>query len=126
MTSLQNKLKTIRDALVEGLTEYNEGEAEGTLLCDIFHYWRPHMTAPFVVWAEDGEANSFDADDRKREQVLTGYVDFYTRTEFDPIADKIQTALFGLQDRPFTWRLEAVDYEDDTNLIHYQWTWEVA
>jgi len=126
MTSLQNKLKTIRDALVAGLTEYNEGESEGTLICDVYHYWRPHMTAPFVVWAEDGEANSLDADDRKQEQVLTGYVDFYTRTEFDTIADKIQTALFGLQSIPFVWRLEAVDYEDDTNLIHYQWTWEVA
>ena len=117
---MQTKLQKISQALVTALTTDDEP------VCNVYHYWRPKMTAPFVVWAEDGEANSFDADDRKREQVLTGYVDFFTRTEFDQIADTIQDALYGLQSEPFTWRLESVQYEDETNLIHYQWTWEAV
>lgn len=118
--SLQTKLQRISQALVTALTD------DETIVCPVYHYWRPEMAAPFVVWAEDGEAGSFDADDRKKEQVVTGYVDFFTRTEFDTIADTIQDALYGLQSEPFTWRLESVSYEDETNLIHYQWTWEAV
>lgn len=120
MRSIQSKLQRIKNALVDGLTD------EGELLCEVHHYWRPKMSAPYVVWAEEGEADSFDADNRKEEQVLTGYIDFYTRTEFDQIADLIQDALYGLQDEPFTWRLDAVDFEDETNLIHYAWIWEAS
>lgn len=126
MTSLQNKLKAVRDALVAGLTEYSEGDEESVLLCDIYHYWRPQMTAPFVVWGEDGEATSLYVDNKKQEQTVTGFVDFFTRTEFDPIADMIQAALYGLQEIDFVWRLDSVQYEDETNLIHFQWLWEVA
>jgi len=118
--SLQTKIKKIGDALVSGLTEDDE------MVCPVYHYWRPRLTAPYVVWAEDGEAGSFHADDHKKEQVIAGFIDFYTRKEFDTIADSIQTVLYGLQGEPFTWRLESVQYEDETNLIHYQWTWEAV
>ena len=48
-----------------------------------------------------------------------------TRTEYDPTLDRIQEILNGF-DFPFSWRLESVQYEDDTDLIHYEWTWSVA
>ena len=122
--SLQTKLQKISQALVTALTTTEDNET--TIVCPVYHYWRSRLAAPFVVWAEDGEGGSFDADDRKKEQVVTGFVDFFTRTEFDPIADTIQDALYGLQSEPFTWRLDSVQYEDETNLIHYQWTWEAV
>ena len=126
--SLQTKIQRVGSALVAGLTVIPEGQETGELVCDVWHYWRPQMAAPFVVWAEDGEQiPAANADDRKAEQAITGYVDYYTKSEFDTTADLIQNALFGLQaEVPFVWRLDSVQYEDDTNLIHFQWTWTVS
>lgn len=86
------------------------------------------MAAPFCVWAEDGEAfESFNGDNRKGEQAVSGYVDYYTKTEYDSTLDTIQDVLLSISgDIPFAWRLDSVQYEDDTNLIHYQWVWGVA
>lgn len=117
---LQTKIKKIGQALVDGLT------VNGELTCGVYHYWRPNMSAPFVVWAEDGEDISLSADDRKQEQAIAGYVDYYTKLEYDERADAIQAILYELQgEMPFGWRLDSVQYEEDTNLIHFQWTWVV-
>lgn len=108
--TLQAKLRRLGEALA--------AEVENT-----FHYWRPDMPAPFCVWAEDGEESAVYADDHKTEQAIGGYVDYYTREEYDPVADTIQEILNGITEFPFWWRLESVQYEDETNLIHFQWTW---
>ena len=85
----------------------------------ISHYRRT-AKPPFIVWAEDGEQDSFHASNHKEEQQLTGIVDLYTLKEFDTLADDIQTIL---NSEPVGWRLDMVQYEDETNLIHYQWRW---
>lgn len=79
------------------------------------------MPAPFLVWAEDGD-NTAWADDRMMEQAITGTTDYFTRDEFDPAIDRIQDANQSLG---IAWRLNSVQYEDDTELIHYEWSWEV-
>ena len=75
------------------------------------------------MWAEDGEQDSFHASNHKEEQQLTGIVDLYTLKEFDTLADDIQKVL---NSEPVGWRLDSVHYEDETNLIHYQWRWWVG
>lgn len=87
--------------------------------CDVSHY-RRLKSKRFVVWAEDGEENSFHADNLKKEQQLTGTVDLFTNLEFDTIADQIQAIL---NSQPVGWYLASVQYEEETNLIHYQWRW---
>ena len=126
--TLQQKLKKIGDALVAGLTVYAEGDETGHLACGVYHYWRPKLNPPYCVWAEDGEQSpAANADNRKVEQAVTGFVDYYTKTEFDTNLDTIQAVLRDLQeDETLGWRLDSVQYEDDTNLIHYQWTWVIA
>ena len=109
--TLQQKLKRIGDALA--------------VIPNMYHYYRPQLTPPFGAWAEDSEGDSFAADNRKREQVITGFVSYYTQTEYDSTLDRIQEILNGF-DFPFGWRLESVQYEDDTDLIHYEWTWSVV
>ena len=124
---LQTKLKKIANALVDGLTVTPEGSEESILTCKVYHYWRPNMTAPFVVWAEDGEDTDLDADDRKQEQAIAGYVDYYTKLEYDERADALQAIFYELQATDaFNWRLDSVQYEEDTNLIHFHWTWVIA
>lgn len=107
---LQNKLRQLGEAFAE-LTDY------------CYHYFRPVKTTPCIIWAESGEADSFHADNHKTEQNITGTVDVFTKTEFDGLLDSVQTALDGLG---AAWYLSSVQFEDDTQLIHYEWTWEIA
>lgn len=92
------------------------------LTCPVTHYKRL-ASFPFCVWMEDSENNSFSADDSKQEQKIAGYVDYFTKTEFDPNADIIQEILNG---EGIAWALSSVDYDDDLNLIHFRWRWEVV
>lgn len=91
------------------------------LPCPVTHY-RRLTSFPFAVWAEDREAESLQADNHKQEQSIRGYIDYFTKMEFDQNVDQIQEIL-NRQD--VGWNLESVTYEDDTNLIHYRWSWEV-
>jgi len=75
----------------------------------------------YIVWAEDNQADSIWADGKMQEQAIEGTVDYFTKTEDDPNVDKIQQALNGV----CSWRLNSVQYEDDTRYIHYEWTWQV-
>lgn len=99
------------------------GEAFATVTKNAYHYFRPVTSFPALIWAESGEAESFHADNRKSCQTIQGTVDLFTKTEFDPLLDDVQTALEGLG---VAWYLSSVQYEDETNAIHYEWTWEVA
>lgn len=99
------------------------GEAFATVTKNAYHYFRPVTSFPALIWAESGEAASFHADNRKSCQNIQGTVDLFTKTEFDPLLDDVQTALEGLG---VAWYLSSVQYEDETNAIHYEWTWEVA
>ena len=110
MLSLQSKL-------------YQMGVTFATITENCHHYWRPVKTLPCLMWAETGEEDSFNSDNHKTEQNITGTCDFYTQTEFDPLIDEIQTAL---DDMGVTWALASVQYEEETNMIHYEWNWGVV
>lgn len=113
MKSLQSNLKRIRDLL-------NGTSAKGR----VFHYTRPAKTLPsWVVWAEDSEDAAFDANNRKEEQQVHGTIDCYSKTEYDPLFDEIQEALNDAE--CVGWRLNSVEYEDATSLIHYEWEFNV-
>ena len=107
---LQTKLKQLRDALV-GISPSVK----------VYHYWRPQMKDPFICWQEDGEGDSLNANNRKAEQGIHGVVDYYTKTEYDPVFDQIQKALNDLEN--YSFRYDATDYEDETGLIHHSWEW---
>lgn len=109
---MMSKLINIRDALtsIDGLK--------------VYHYWRPRMEAPFCVWQEEGEGDSLHTSNHKQEQVLTGAIDYYTLDEYDPMVDSIQEAINKVEN--LGWTLSSVDYEEETNLIHYSWSWEYA
>lgn len=105
--TLSDKLKEIRDIL-SGLS------------IPVYHYYHPPKVAPpFIQWAEDGEEDSFYADNRTEGQQIHGTIDYYTLTEYDAAIDAIQAALDGAP--AVGWRLSSVQYEDETNLVHYEW-----
>lgn len=110
MKLLTNQLKAIREALA-------------AVSDKTYHYEKPaEIKAPYIVWAELGESESFHGDNRKKEQAIYGAVDYFTLTEFDSTIDEIQAALDGVS----AWNLDTVQYEDETKLIHYTWNFEVS
>ena len=90
----------------------------------VYHYWHPRLEAPYCIWAEDGEGDSHHSNNKKSEQVITGTIDYFTLTEYDAMLDLIQEALNNAE--TVGWTLNSVQYEDETNLIHYEWSFEVA
>ena len=74
--------------------------------------------APYIVWAEDSEANLFGDGGKVLERSVQGTVDLFTRREGDPLMVQIPEAL----NRGGTIHyLNSVQYEDETGLIHYEW-----
>ena len=111
MTSMKSKLTPIRDMLV------------GLLPDATYHYWRKVQKKRYIIWAEDSEYNSFDSDNKKQEQQITGTIDLFTQTEYDSLADDIQN---GLNELGVGWTLLSIDYEEQTKFIHWQWEFRVV
>lgn len=93
-----------------------------------YHYFAPSgARAPYIIWYEDSEDNSLDADNHKVRQAVAGYIDYFTRVEFDTTFDAIQTFLDNFEG--ITWEWTATQYGDptheDDNLIHYTWMWRM-
>lgn len=106
MMSLQSKLKHIGTGLAS--------------VCEnCYHYSRGNETPDqYLVWMEVGETGSFHADNGKCEQIIEGLADYYTKTEYDTTIDDIQSEFETLG---LSWLIESVQYEPDTNYIHYEW-----
>lgn len=102
------KLTDLRDALLE-------------VMPDVFHYSAKLKPDKYIVWSEDGEAGSSNADDHKEDQVIQGTIDYFTKTEYDPIFNSIQQKLNSID---ISWRLNSIQRENDTGYIHYEWVFE--
>lgn len=105
---------------------YPEDKIKEALLqvdVEVFHYYALHPSDRYVVWAEDGEGAELAADNRKIGQVLSGTIDFFTKTEQDPAREEIQRAL---EDAEISYSFNSVQYEEETRYIHYEWRWEVV
>lgn len=110
--SFQTKLRKIADALT----------SIPSLGSNVYHYWRFGADAPYCIWQEDGDAG-FQSDNHKGEQAITGTVDYFTLTEYDGNIEAIQIALNNVEN--LSWAINSVQYEEDTNLIHYEWRWSL-
>lgn len=89
----------------------------------VSHYTAMKKPDKYIVWAEDSQGEPLWADGRMIGQVVQGTIDYFTRTENDPNAQKVQQAL---TDADISYRLNSIQYEDDTRYIHYEWVWEVS
>lgn len=118
MLSMQNKLYNFYMAL----TDLEE------LGCKVYHDDAVSRSAfPYLVWSEQAEDESFNADGKKQNQAIMGIVNYYTMTEFDPIVDAIQNVLNDVEG--LTWSLDSrTPYDptfDDNNVMSYSWTWRL-
>lgn len=88
----------------------------------VYHFHAHKPPRKYIVWAEDGAGDTVFGDGQMQNQAIAGTVDLYTD---DPdnaeLFEGVQAALNGV----CAWRLNFVQYEDDTGLTHYEWVWEV-
>ncbi len=103
------KLSDLRDLLL-------------TIEVPVFHYHAYKQPDKYIVWAEDSEGNSSSADNQKTNQSIQGTIDYFTKTEFDTNIELIQEKLNSAE---ISWGLNSVQYEEDTEYIHYEWVWEL-
>lgn len=93
----------------------------------VYHYQALKADDKYIVWAEDSEGSSLEADNRKAEYSIQGTIDYFTSEDMDPNVDKIQEALTV---SCISFYLNSVQFEgvDDggAGFIHYEWIWEVS
>lgn len=91
---------------------------------NVGHYEAIDKKDRYIVWAEDGEYNSFDANNYKNGQTIEGTIDYFTKDEDDDddTPNRIQIALNKAR---IGWRLNSVQYEDETQFVHYEWIFRV-
>ena len=97
------------------------GTALAAAVPNTYHYFRPNLQPPFCIWAEES-GDGFAADNKTAEHALTSTVDYFSKQEYDPALDAIESTLSGLG---LIWELNSVQYEDETELIHHEWTWSM-
>ncbi len=99
------------------------GQTLSEISDNVGHYEAVEKKDKYFVWAEDSEGSSVSSDNFKSEQTIQGTVDYFTKSEDDENVDKVQKAF---KKKKISFRLNSVQYESETEFIHYEWVWEVA
>ena len=64
-----------------------------TVTDQVFHYEKMGDVERYIVWTEDSEGSSVEADNYKIEQSIQGTIDLFSKIENDPWIEEIQKAL---------------------------------
>lgn len=83
--------------------------------------WDHSPAAPYGVVSIEGPGDSVAADDQIVHQAIRGSIDLYVKSPATTLMTTVQDAINGL----VAWRLNSVQHEEDTNLIHYEWIYEM-
>lgn len=76
----------------------------------------------YFVWQEEA-ANVLLADGIHAAKTVSGTTDFFTKQEFDPWKEELEASFDA---SPYiSWKLNSIQYEEDTGFYHYEWIWEV-
>jgi len=95
-----------------------------TVTPKVWHYTAPSdTTCPYLIWMEDGQSEGLYGDGKMVAQTITGSIHYFTKIENDPNYGEIQKAL---NDAGIPFSLEAVQFEEDTRIIHTHWDFEVS
>ena len=93
-----------------------------TVTDQVFHYEKMGDSERYIVWVEDSEVGSLEADNYKMEQSIQGTVYLFSKKANDPWIEEIQEALKKVR---ISFYLNSVQYEEETGYIHHEWVWEV-
>lgn len=81
------------------------------------HGWSRAPETTYGVWAEEG-ADDLVANGRHIERATVVTVDLFTRDASETPRTTVESALDSLG---WPWRLDSINYESETGLIHLYW-----
>lgn len=92
-----------------------------TVTSNVHHRDATLATGNYIVWAEESQSDSVWANNKMKEQAISGTIDYFTSIEYDPNFDAIQAALSnaGIS---FRWN----STQDEGAITHYEWVFEVV
>ena len=89
----------------------------------VYRYTAPATPVfPYIIWQDEMESDMFCGDGRKLFKTIEGSIDLYTKTADDSFIDKIEKAL---NDAGICFRLNSVQLEPTTRIIHHEWVWNI-
>ena len=94
-----------------------------TVTQDVYHYKALKKKDRYIVWAEDGSGNQLNANNARRQTTVTGRVNLFSKTENDEYIRKIEEAMIR---EKISFKLDSVQYEEETGYIHHIWDFEVS
>ena len=96
--------------------------AEATGVPFALFAWDPRPRPPYGLVSLDGSAASFWGDGASGEQAALASCDIFVRGDPAELAASVERALASLP--RLSWRLNSVQYESDTKLVHMEWALE--
>ena len=81
--------------------------------------WETAPSGPYGTAQLSGAAESAWADNKFAAHAVEGTVDLYVRGVGESERMSVQTALNSVVG--LVWRLQSVQYEDDTRRVHFEW-----
>ena len=104
------------------LTLSNLKNALLTVTDKVYHYTAPkNCDVPYIVWAEDSRYDLV-ADNVHVEAGIEGTIDLFTRQENDERMPGIEAVLNSL---PIGWYLNSTQFEEQTELVHFEWVFRI-
>ena len=79
--------------------------------------WSHKPEGDYGVWGEE-RGRDFTADNSHAETATVCFASYFTRDDSGAPRRKIEAELNALR---FPWRLNSIQYEDDTGYIHFEW-----
>lgn len=93
-----------------------------TVTPNVYHYVTKTQPDTFIRWQEYG-GKTLSTSNRHTLRVARIQVDMFTKTEYDPLLDKLLRSLAGA--RGVAYSEPITDYEPDTGYIHHSVECEV-
>ena len=84
--------------------------------------WETAPAEDYGVVSLDGPGGTLFADDHTEEQAVSGMVDLFVR---GPSTAKARTVQAAMNAFDCAWKLNMVQYEPDTRLVHFSWDYEL-
>lgn len=82
--------------------------------------WDNAPSGTYGVISLEGQEESVEGNNMIQTQAIRGSIDLFVQGISTTAAQTVQDAINGL----VAWRLNSIQYEDETRLVHYEWIFE--
>lgn len=115
MNSLEETFLPVKEACLSAAASASTSDSK----VKVFHLHKSDSSLNrYIVWAESLEDSSIHSDNEKTNCKFEGTVDLYSKIEYDPVFDLLQTEF---NNRNIDFYLNSTQYELETEFIHHEW-----